>query len=445
MSTVENEKRAWNLWATLVCTLVFGMLGQPWASFAGQFRAAVVKIDITPDHAIWLAGYAPRLSTGVHDRLFHRVAALDDGSTQFFLIATDVGAFSVSVYDETMRKLQAATGIKPTQVWWTTIHTHSAPEIGPPGLSGVFMAERFQHEPNTEYTSWFEQKLIEGVTTARAQLEPARLGVGWGMAMANINRRARNEEGPTFLGINPDGPVDRQIGLLRLEKADGKLLALIANYAMHGTVLGPQNTLISADAPGIVADYVEEKLGAPMLYINGAAGDIAPIYSVYSNFETGHLEQFKVLLADKILAANRRIASTTSTVRLSVSGQIIETPRKPGLGWASDLSDYTRTTSTGETVVRLPLRFLQINGDIAIWAAPIELFNEISTHIRSLSPFPYTFYFGYCNGWLGYMPTKEEFAHGGYEPGTSPFTEQAEDDVIRAVVSFLQGRKATDE
>jgi hypothetical protein len=43
------------------------------------------------------------------------------------------------------------------------------------------------------------------------------------------------------------------------------------------------------------------------------------------------------------------------------------------------------------------------------------------------------------------MPTKEEFAHGGYEPGTSPFTEQAEDDVIRAVVSFLQGRKATDE
>ncbi len=59
--------------------------------------------------------------------------------------------------------------------------------------------------------------------------------------------------------------------------------------------------------------------------------------------------------------------------------------------------------------------------------------------IRNLSPFPFTFYFGYCNGWLGYMPTKAAFAHGGYEPKTSPFTDQAEGDLIRTAVSYLQG------
>ena len=59
--------------------------------------------------------------------------------------------------------------------------------------------------------------------------------------------------------------------------------------------------------------------------------------------------------------------------------------------------------------------------------------------VRNLSPFPYTFYFGYCNGWLAYMPTAAEFPHGGYEPGVSPYTPQAEDDVVRAVVSYLQG------
>jgi neutral ceramidase len=284
------------------------------------------------------------------------------------------------------------------------------------------------------------KKLIEGVKEAKANLEPARLSAGWGMAMANINRRARDLDGPAFLGLNPDGPADRQIGLLRLEKADGTLLALIANYAMHGTALGDENKVISGDAPGIVADYVEEKLGAPMLYINGAAGNMAPIYTVQPSFEDAHLGQFRVMLGDKIIAAYKRMGPATSDVHLALGSATVETPRKPGLAWAPDLGRYLRTTSGGQAEVLLPVRFLRINNDIAVWSAPIELFCEVAMHVRSLSPFPYTFYFGYSNGWLGYMPTKAEFAYGGYEPHTSPYTEQAEGDLTRTVVSYLQGQ-----
>jgi hypothetical protein len=57
-------------------------------SQVGQFRASAVKVDITPSSSKWLAGYPPRQSTGVHDRLFHRVVALDDGTTQFFLASS---------------------------------------------------------------------------------------------------------------------------------------------------------------------------------------------------------------------------------------------------------------------------------------------------------------------------------------------------------------------
>jgi hypothetical protein len=423
----------------LVSAFLLAIVGTSFNSRAAQFRASVVKIDITPDKPQWLLGYDPRQSTGVHDHLYHRIVAMDDGKTQFFLISSDICLYSPSVYDEVASALEAEMGIKPLQVWWTTTHTHSAPEVGVPGLGEAFLGNRYNHDHNTEYTAWVKKSLMEGIKEAQARLERARLGVGWGMAMANINRRARDLEGPAFLGLNPDGPADRQIGLIRLEKSDGKLLALIANYAMHGTVLGPQNLLISGDAPGIVADYVEQKLGAPMLYMNGAAGNLAPIYSVYPNFESGHLGQFRVLLGDKIIAANDLIGRTTSDVRLSVGEQILETPRKTNMGWASDLDKYIRTTTAGETVVRLPIRFLQINDDVAIWAAPLELFCEIAMRVRNLSPFPYTFYFGYCNGWLGYMPTKAEFAHGGYEPRVSPYTVQAEDDVVRAVVSYWQG------
>jgi len=428
----------WEKLLVAVCLLAWAEASIP--SFAAQFRASVVKIDITPIDPQWLLGYGPRQSRGVHDHLHHRILAMDDGKTQFFLISSEICLFSPSVYDEVMSALEAETGIKPVQVWWTVTHTHSAPEVGPPGLASVFMGERYNHDHNTEYTAWFKKSLLEGIKEARAKLEPARLGAGWGMAMANINRRARDLEGPAFLGLNPDGPADRAIGLIRLERADGKLLALVANYAMHGTVLGPSNRLITADAPGIVAEYVEQKLGAPMLYINGAAGNLAPIYTVCPDFESAHLGQFRVLLGDKIIAANGQIGATTSEVRLSVSERIVETPRKAGMtGWAPDLEKYVRNTSAGETVIRLPLRFLRVNDDVAIWAAPLELFCEIALRVRNLSPFPYTFYFGYCNGWLGYMPTKDEFPHGGYEPGVSPYTPRAEDDVVRAAVGYLQG------
>ncbi len=428
---------------TLVVALLLAAAWSLTNAAAAGFRASAVKLDITPETSQWLCGYGPRQSTGVHDRLYHRIVAMDDGKTQFFLISTDIAEISPGFYDQVMRELEKQTGIKALQVWWIVTHTHAAPEVGPPGLDGALMPDRYQHESNNEYSAHVEKELIEGIKQARAKLEPARLGVGWGFSRANINRRARDVDGQAFLGLNPDGPADRRIGLLRLEKADGTLLTLIANYAMHGTVLGDGNTLISGDAPGIVADYVEEKLGAPMLYIQGAAGDMAPIYSVYPNFESGHLSQFRVLLGDRILEANRQMGPTTSDVSLSLSMQTVETPlRKDSLGWAPELGDYLRKTSTGAAVVRIPVRFLQINDDIAIWAAPLELFCEIAMNIRDQSPFPFTFHYGYCNGFLGYLPTKTEFAHGGYEPNpySSPYTPQAEADLTSAVVTYLQGK-----
>ena len=74
-----------------------------------------------------------------------------------------------------------------------------------------------------------------------------------------------------------------------------------------------------------------------------------------------------------------------------------------------------------------------------IWAAPVELLCEIAIAVRNQSPFPHTFYFGYTNGWFGYLPTAKAFEEGGYEPKTSPFTSQAETDITQGVTAYLQG------
>ncbi len=401
-------------------------------SAPAEFRAAAVKVDITPEKPQWLLGYAPRQSTGVHDHLYHRVVVLDDGKTQFFLAATDIALVSPSFYDEFCEELNRQTGIKAEQVWWATTHTHSAPEVGPPGLPKAFMGNRYDHEPDWEYAKRVKTSLIDAIKEARGKLAPARLTIGVTTAMANINRRARDADGRISLGMNPEGPVDRQVGLIRLERPDGTPIALVVNYAMHGTVLGGSNQLISGDAPGIVAAYVEEKLNAPMLFVNGATGDIAPIYSVYPNIKGSHIGEFRVLLGDRILAGNRALGPATAKVALRTGEKVLETPLKSGLSWPEELQKYG-----DKSTVRLPLRFLRIN-NTGIWAAPLELFCEIAMQVRKESPFTNTFYFGYTNGWLGYLPTKKAFPEGGYETTVTPFTGEAEASLTKTVVSALR-------
>jgi hypothetical protein len=104
------------------------------------FRAAVVKVDITPNDTQNLLGYDPRRSTGVLDHIFHRIVALDDGVIQFFLVSSDICLFSPALYDSIAAILYTRYKIKPINFWWTVTHTHSAPEVGPPGLGAVFMA-----------------------------------------------------------------------------------------------------------------------------------------------------------------------------------------------------------------------------------------------------------------------------------------------------------------
>ena len=398
------------------------------------FRASVVKVDITPDNPQRLRGYQERISTGVHDHIYHRIVALDDGNTQFFLISSDAASMSPAQYDRVSTQLNRHYGINPVNFWWSLTHTHSAPETSEPGIVVLFMPERFKMPLDTIYTNMVERKLIKGIIEAHNKLVPARLGVGWGFSQANINRRAIID-GTAFLGMNPDGAVDRRIGLLKIDKEDGTPLVCVANYPIHGTVMGPSNLLISGDVAGAMSQYFEKTIGVPLLFINGAGGNLAPLYSGYSNF-TG-LDFFKAILGDRIIDAYRRICETTDQIKLSTGSIVVETPRKPGLGWPSDYCKYTRTTNTGVNLVRLPIRFLKINEDIMIWSSPVELFCEISNGIRDHSPFQYTFYYGYTNGTFAYMPTEAEWKLKGYETDVCVFTPSAENDITEAVLNYL--------
>lgn len=402
------------------------------------FQAAVVKVNISPNTPKQLLGYNARLSEGIHDSIYHRIAVIDDGTTQFVLVATEICMVSPAEYDRVAASVRKKLKIDPVNFWWSFTHTHSAPEVGPPGFGEVFLGDRYKHPVDTAYSNFIENAIINGVTEARKKLQPAKLAKAWGYAQANINRRGIDVNGKASLGLNPDGPVDRRIGLIRLEKADGSPMALIANYPIHGTVLGGSFKQVSGDAPGIVSQYVEEKLGVPVLFINGAAGNLAPIYSVYPDPNAGHLGEFRVLLGDKIIAANERLTSSGDSIKIKSGSINAEIVAKDSLHITDELKKYA-TTSRNKTILHLPVRFLKLSEDLVIWAAPIELFCEISNEIREQSPFPFTFYFGYTNGWFGYMPTEAAWKNGGYEVEVvNPFSPKAEYELKEVVNAYLK-------
>jgi hypothetical protein len=407
---------------------------------SGGFRAACVKVDITPDTPQWLQGYGPRQSEGVHDRIYHRIVAMDDGTTTFFLISTDICTISPSFCHAFQERLQRETEIKPQQVWWSTTHTHSGPHVGPQDMGRLFvrtLGDRFSIQHDTTYWGRVTDLLVKGIREAQSRLEPARLGIGSGTAHANVNRRQRNADGRTVLGVNPDGVVDRQLGLIRLEHNNGELIALIANYAIHATALGGGNRLISGDVPGFVSEYVERKLGAPLLFINGAEGDVAPLYSVGTDFNHPRLRQCETILRDCVIAVNESITDTTADVAFRIEKTVIETPRRAGLEWPDSLAEYASVSGQGVAQIRVPVYSLTINDDTVLWAAPLELFSQIAINVRNASPFENTFYFGLTNGSLLYLPTKAAFGEGGYEPNVAPFTDQAEADFTTGVVRHL--------
>jgi len=428
----------------VVCGLICLLVTQTTIAY-GQLRASFARTNITPSTSKNLLGYGPRMSEGIRDSLYHKVVILDDGVTQFYWVATDICTVAPVIYDQVVNRLNKEFNIDRENFWWSTTHTHSAPEVGPAGVFQIFQKERYEQKYDEEYVRFVEDKLVEAIATARQKLTPARLGMTRGFSKANINRRARNLNNRAYLGENPNGPIDHKFGLIRIETDTGAPIALIANYPIHGTVLATSDLRISGDVPGVVAYYVESQTGIPLLFINGALGNVAPRFSVpvyNSGNKDAQLNQFKQLLGEPILEANNRLLGTTSAVILQTSELIIETPRREDLyDWPEDMAPYLRTSSTGEALIRFPVRFLAINQELLIWGTPCELFCEISNEIRNNSPFPYTFNAGITNGTFGYLCTAEEIKLGGYEPSASPFSPQAEFDLKQGVLAEMQRLK----
>lgn len=393
-------------------------------------RAGFVRIDITPSGPVMLYGYASRKtpSEGVHDPLSARIAAFGNGASQVLFVSSDLGSYGSEVYGEIRNRLMKEHNLKESEIFLSTIHSHSSPLL------------TVNNEPgdaaNIQYTEWLAGKLVEAAGKALNNLKPVQTGVGIGYSPVGSNRRETRPDGTITLGRNPYGVTDKEVLVMKIDYPDGKALGAMFDYATHSTSLGPRNMLVSGDVLGLSAQFVEKILGKEFVspVFAGASGNIDPWYRVLPEFnnEPGWIPEpvlLGTLLGEEVVHVYRGIGKTRPGGEISTLIKTVECLRKKPTDGTQAPANQSNTVPVTITAARI--------GDVAFIGFNVEMFTEIGMKIKAGSPFRHTFIITHCNGYSGYLPPLELYKEGGYEITSSRFEPGSAELIIREAIGML--------
>jgi len=438
----------------LTLSLAFTFLLAPQMAPGAVLRAGVAKVDITPPAGEQMWGFEDRHqpATGTLDPLFARVLVLEAGPetapTRLALVTLDLGrSFGPGSLARLRDTAKRSSGIACLLV--AASHTHSAPVIrdeyrdAPPAWEQAAL-ERIEH----------------AIADATGALQPARIGVGTGVAYIGHNRLRVNPDGTVSwfernLTRVPTSPVDPTVTVLRIDKADGSPLAILVNYACHPVVFGADNLRYSADFPAVMNRVVEQAFGgrAMSFFLQGAPGDINPYYAVTP------LEQDAAGMRDW---TGERLGKEAARVAKEIQSR---TPDAPSIDFAEsaltvrlrwDVEKFRAALLKflgpqgmevyGARIVpeiQLPVTTVLIDKEIALMSMPGEPFVDFQMNWRDRCPVPHALLLGYTNGYNGYFPTIAAASRGGYgaasastwvEPGAG---ERIVDNAVVEVYEML--------
>lgn len=247
--------------AILLVTIAVTALGSPTPLHAAQLMAGVAKVEITD-----------REAGPVNDPLYVKALALKSGDTTAVLITVDavaigeIGYIKNDYLSKVRERLQTEFGVQPANVMINASHCH-----------GVVCAD-------------VDARTVQAVEAAIEGMVPVSIGSGSGHEDRIMeNRRVKLKSGreadvrhayalPADEEIAEVGPVDPQIGILRLDRQDGRTLAVVYNFACH-PIQGVPSGGNTADITGFASKVIEDNLsdGTIALFLQGCGGDINPI------------------------------------------------------------------------------------------------------------------------------------------------------------------------
>jgi neutral ceramidase len=391
-------------------------------------RVGAARVDITPaaDAALPMAGYAGRTQgfRGIHDHIYVRAIVLDDGTTQSALVAWESLFVPDAVWAETSRRMTADVGIRPDHLLLSAVHDHGAPT-----LAGA------QATPQQRaYIAAVEDAAVEAVRRAKAQLQPARFGVGTAKAYVNVNRREFSPARGLWLGHNVDGPSDKTVTVLRFEDLTGRPIAFWINYAVHAVVMGPENYQLTGDLAGATSRFVEQHYlgndrprsdggmllrlrpeeraageGVVAVWTSGAAGDQNPV-SMTNGEDFTLVDALGKMLGEAVLRAAANV-KTSPEVTIRGAQRVVTCPGRRVEPGPTPRAEYKFTDSDP---VDIRLGLLMIN-DVTLAGVSGEVFTLIAQRLQQESPSKPTIMVTHTNGSSGYIPNDGAFDPVSYE------------------------------
>jgi hypothetical protein len=196
-------------------------------------------------------------------------------------------------------------------------------------------------------------------------------------------------------------PLDQTVGVIRVYNNSGNIKAMIVNYACHPVMFDQDNTEISADFPGVMADYIEESIpGAIGMFVNGGAGDIDPYYMGSGSTAFSNIENAGQDLAEEAMSVNTTFLDS-GLIEVEENVMVFDDRWE-----ASQGPHYAGVTTVviGDTIA-----FVSVSG---------EMFIQHQIDLRDKSPLENTFLFGYSYNGIGehyllYIPTIEAASQEG--------------------------------
>lgn len=388
-------------------------------------------------------------SRGVHTEPTARVLALSNGATTAVVARVDTCLTSPSLRARVTAGLTSAG--HDARLLLFASHTHAGPaRVLQPARIGSATGSDFVSFAMDSYDAEVEARMADAVIAAALEaltnLQPVALGVARADGSAfNSDRRCENDPlyGPDFR--------DTDFTVLRLDALTpqgARPLAALAHFAVHGTVLGSENTLLSTDVTGAIELHGADALGVPVLYLQGAAGDVSPRGSPFGHEGLQRLERQGRAAAARLAEAFARAAPLPppAVARLEVLERGVLLTRE-ALGYAE--GEFTlgpaiqcaaggpgacgAVKSAPHEVSCIPLEprrpfrtvltALRVE-DVLLASLPGEPSTGLARKaVAALAPLDagVVLPLGYAQDHYGYLLEEDDWLRGGYEPTVSPW------------------------
>jgi hypothetical protein len=436
----------------LLGLLALLFLGAPARAAEPEWKVGLAKVKITPERPVFMAGYASRNKPfeKVTSDLYAKALALEDRDGHVaVLVTTDLIGLQAAVAEPICERLAAKAGLKREQILLSSSHVHTGPTLSldPKPGEGRTAGDT---QRTVEYTRWLQDRLVEVVQNALEKREPANLSWGSGVANFVMNRREFTSGG-VILGVNPRGPADRTVPVLRIDGADGKPRAVLFGAATHNTTLTDKCYEICGDYAGFAQTYVEERNpSVQAMFLLGCAGDSNP-------YPRGTMEMSREHGAELGKEVCRVLETKLQPVRgpLKIAFDKVALPlqeptraelekqaaRKGGIqpGIAKQMLAILDRGDKLPTYYSCPVTVWQFGDDLTLVGLSGEVVVDyVALLEKALGPnklWPAA----YCNDVFGYLPSARVLAEGGYETrglyhgGIGLFDPKAQDVLVNKV------------